>query len=266
MIRLFTTIFSVEDKKREQEYRTAMTCNLDQSGIDEIHVFEEGESGLSPSTEKGVLRKIGTRPHYSDFFSWINELAGPDDISIIANTDIFFEDSITAVDRFLKNDECYALSRWDAQPDGSPRLFDRNDSQDAWIFRGPIQEAVYGDFPLGVPRCDNRLLHELRTGGYHVRNPAFSIRALHLHDRNESEINYEDSPDEVPRPYAYAYAENLCPIPLLWWHNLRHPDQRLHGRFDRRKVARSLPGRVLNRIRALITRGTCKQTVQNAPK
>ena len=59
-----------------------------------------------------------------------------------------------------------ALSRWDTADTIKPKLYNRNDSQDVWVFKGPVKPELKANFPLGVPRCDNKLHFELQEAGY----------------------------------------------------------------------------------------------------
>ena len=56
----------------------------------------------------------------------------------------------------------------------------RTDSQDAWIFRAPMDEDVIADsnFALGLPRCDNRIAEVLHQANYSVVNAAFAVHAI----------------------------------------------------------------------------------------
>jgi hypothetical protein len=247
MLRLFTTFYSPQNSKRRAEYAECLQRNLDCQDIDEIYVLLEGTGVVLPVSSKLAARKIVSRPTYDDFFDWINELAGPGDISVIANTDIWFDGSIGVATRRLGIRECYAMARWDGEC-----LNDRNDSQDCWVFRGKV-EGVVGDFPLGVARCDNRILYELQQAGYRVLNPAFAIRATHLHAGERVEYGAAGA-HFVPPPYRYLWPHNLMgPLGTLW-HNLRFPEQKLGWRFDRRKAARSLPVRVIRKLAGLLAR------------
>src|SRR5205814_1982921 len=99
---------------------------------------------------------------------------------IVANADIFFDESLARLEGYDLTGKLLCVSRWDVQPDGSVKFFAQSDSQDAWIFRTPIPEFP-SDFQLGVPACDNRLAWEAERAGLKVINPAPSIRAGHLH-------------------------------------------------------------------------------------
>jgi hypothetical protein len=244
MLRLFTTLYPESHPQRRAEYAGCLRRNLDRQEIDETYVLLEGTGVVLPVSPKLRVRKIVSRPTYDDFFDWINELAGPGDISVIANTDIWFDGSIGVATRRLGIRECYAMARWDGEC-----LNDRNDSQDCWVFRGKV-EGVVGDFPLGVARCDNRILYELQQAGYRVLNPAFAIRATHLHAGERVEYG-ATAAHFVPPPYRYLWPHNLMgPLGTLW-HNLRRPEQRLGWRFDRRKAARTLPVRVIRKLAGL---------------
>ena len=89
MLRLLTTWYDEPQPVRCEEYRLALERNLACPAIDEIWVMHEG--GELPEDPGGKLhvRTRRGRPLYSDFFSLINEIAADDDISIVANTDIF---------------------------------------------------------------------------------------------------------------------------------------------------------------------------------
>ena len=85
---------------------------------------------------------------------------------ILCNSDIYFDSSLGYL-KYLKDSECFALSRWNDTLQGSS-LYNRKDSQDAWIFKGkiPLPECVInGDFELGRLGCDNRILEELHKSG-----------------------------------------------------------------------------------------------------
>jgi len=244
MLRLFTTFYLETDPLRRREYEECLRRNLACMAIDEICLLLEGDGVQLPESPKLRVSKIPVRPTYDDFIRWINEVAMPDDISVVANTDIWFDGSIGVVTPRMGIRECYALARWDGE-----RLNDRNDSQDCWVFRGKV-EGVRGDFPLGVVRCDNRILYELQQAGYRVLNPAFAIRTTHLHAGVRGE--YADTEDHfIQPPYRYLWPHNLLGPLGTCWHNLRFPHQKLGWHFDRRKAARTLPVRVIRKLAQL---------------
>ncbi|MEO8576925.1 MAG: hypothetical protein ABI556_09505 [Gemmatimonadales bacterium] len=242
MIRLFTTWYEETNTNRRAEYAECLRANLNHPGIAEVCVIAEHPLPADATSSKLKVVTTTHRPAYDDFIRWINEVAAENDVSIIANTDIYFDESLKSVDLALGSDECFALARWDGK-----QLFDRNDSQDAWIFRGRVRPVV-GDFEVGVPRCDNRFLHELRRAGYAVENPAFAIRANHLHAGVRPEYE-SDSRAWVKPPYEYLWPHNLLSLPRTLWHNAANPRDAISWRPDWRRAPLNLPARLAKKVR-----------------
>jgi hypothetical protein len=248
MIRLFTTLFPEKNPARRAEYDECLRRNLACAEIDEVCLLTEGKGLAIPDSPKIRAQEIGKRPYYADYFAWIEGLAKPSDVSVIANSDIFFDSQLRLFKIWdFPERTALALARWDLAPDGSASLFDRNDSQDSWICRGPLR-GVHGDYPIGVPRCDNRILFEFQEAGYQVANPSFSIRSYHLHEGLRTEYSGTTLPHFVPPPYRYLWPHNLWPLPRTLWHNLRHRGCRVGWRLDRRRLGRTLPARGWNKL------------------
>ncbi len=249
MIRLLSSFYDEANAGRHAEITKCLRRNTYDKSIDEVYLFLENVDSLPFDHDAVLTKKISQRPTYSDFFHWVDDISpvAAVDLTIIANSDIYFDQSIRSLCHALKPHQCAAITRWDITASGAPALFDRNDSQDVWVFRGPLKE-VRGDFGVGVPRCDNRFLYELKQAGYEVINPAFSVRTYHLHAGLRPEYSVENLQHSVDPPYAYLWPHNLWSLPRTVLYNLRHPDARLSWRFDRRKFARWLPVRAVNKI------------------
>jgi hypothetical protein len=177
MVNLFLNYYIDKNELRNKELELCIYNNINNKNINTIII------------------ESSSRLKYSDFFSYMKKVKVFNDINIIANLDIYFDESIILCES-INNKDVYALSRWD---DLGGRLvhFDRKDSQDAWIFRG-VPENVFGDFYLGVPGCDNKIAFEFKSAGYSVYNPSLDIRAIHVH-RSRSR-NYSTK-DRVLPPY-----------------------------------------------------------------
>ena len=252
MIRLFTTIYSEKNSQRRSEYQRCFEQNIACEFINEICVLSEGGGDILSVSEKIKIKHVEGRPTYQRYFEWISELAADDDVSLIANTDIFFDGQLALFESWTIPKDCaLALARWDIGNMDEPILLNRNDSQDVWVFRGPVK-PLEGEFQVGVPRCDNRVLYELKKAGYKVINPAFSIRTYHVHEGERQEYKNENLAHFVEPPYAYLWPHNLWSLPRTLWHNLRHPNARLLWQLDRRKLNNSFPMRVLRKIMAVL--------------
>jgi hypothetical protein len=179
MINLFYNYYQDKDPKRKKEIDLCLDKNLSNKYLNTI-VIESQE-----------------RLTYSFYFKTINLITLPEDINIICNSDIYFDQSISNCSDIKKN-ECYALSRWDLNPDGQFSFYNRIDSQDTWIFRGEISKNIYSEILLGVPGCDNRIAYEINKAGYKLINLGRKIKTYHAHASNIR--NYNNS-DRVPGPY-----------------------------------------------------------------
>jgi hypothetical protein len=143
---------------------------------------------------------LGERPTFNDFFRIANAVAPNGSVVAISNSDIFFDETIQLAQN-IKQNEVYALSRWDIQKDGSSKLFKRWDSQDTWIFRTPIKEIQGADFTMGVAGCDNVIAHLLEQSGYVVTNPSKTIHCHHLHLSNVRNYIQGSNVQRLPPPY-----------------------------------------------------------------
>jgi hypothetical protein len=196
-IRLFINWFEVANPIRGKEYLFVLQKNIGNAYIDEIHVFCEKGKVPPVLTEKCVFYSVESRRTYADFLRLMSTFDG---IRIIANLDIFFDDTI-ALTYKMPHDECFALSRWE----DTERLFDRKDSQDVWIFNGLIKK-IDADFELGRIGCDNRFAYELQKAGYVVRNPSRSIKAYHVHNTLRDGATRTK---RIQEPYRYVSPEVL---------------------------------------------------------
>ena len=254
-IYLYTTFYNEKNINRRSELEEAIRINSNLSAISKIIVFNEGDSvaHLAPGKIEEVF--IGKRPTYQDFINYINANSNTDDIHIIANTDIYFDKNIKVLKHINLKDTCLALSRWDTADTIKPKLYNHNDSQDVWVFKGPIKENLSAIFPLGVPRCDNRLLYELEKVEYMVLNPAFSIKSYHIHKGQRALVYSEDdNVYKIEPPYRYLYPHNLYGFCKTRYFNYKHKEKLGAYCYDIKKVNFWWPVRLLRKILEVLTR------------
>lgn len=175
-INLFTSYYQDKNPDRQKEIDFCLEQNRSSGYFNEVVVI------------------YGKRPTFLDFFEATKKY--PEDVNVIANSDIFFDHTILMA-KEIKYNYCYALSRWDLKSNGNIYHHKHSDSQDVWIFRGQSKCDV-GHFYLGVPGCDNRIAYELKKK-YVVTNPSISIRPIHLH---LTQIHNYSEKDKVSEPYA----------------------------------------------------------------
>jgi len=154
------------------------------------------------------VRELYSRPTFNEFFDAANSFFPEGSVVAISNSDIFFDETIQLAEN-IKENEVYALSRWDIQKDGSSKLFNRWDSQDTWIFRTPIKEIQGADFTLGLGGSDNVIAHLLEQSGYVVTNPSKTIHCHHLHLSNVRNYIQGSNVQRLPPPYKLVTPTEL---------------------------------------------------------
>jgi len=178
MIRLFYNYYEDKNPARKREIDMCLQRNLANKLLSTVIIETPG------------------KPSYDFFFEQINKITGPDDINIISNSDIFFDETIAYAEK-IKEKEVYALLRWEWRNPHNIIFHERPDSQDTWIVKGRVTD-VKGNFTLGLRGCDNRIAYEFQKAGYTVLNPAKTIKTYHVHN---SMIRNYTMADLVPPPY-----------------------------------------------------------------
>ena len=182
MINLFINYFDHSNSLRRKEIEFCLEKNQENEYLHQIIIVNRNE-----------------RATYGDFFRAMNDYS--EDVNIIANADIYFDETIQLSER-IKENQCYALTRWE---DVNGTIMDFNQrhgrpsppewSQDAWIFRGSTEPIHYDNvdavrdnrhrevipFSLGIPGCDNKIAALLKEKGFRVTNPSLNIKAIHKH-------------------------------------------------------------------------------------
>jgi len=179
--------------ERQAEIDTCLRNNLLNPYLTDIHLLTEELFDVSsfPNNEKIVQTVIGERLTYKRAFEYAGSIDG-DVVWLLANADIYFDDSLRHLDDISLKNVMYALSRHDILPDGTNKFIDEeyaHGSQDVWIFKTPLNLAeMFTDFNLGVPGCDNRIAYEIIKAGYLLVNPGKIIKCYHLDLTKETDI------------------------------------------------------------------------------
>jgi hypothetical protein len=213
---LLTGFYNDASQERTGEFLECVWRNADNVYVEMIIVFLEDQlSSLDAQVRfpalahpKVELIEYGRRLTYAQLFEYANHhLAGAG--VIIANGDIFFDETLGLLETQSLTGKLFCLSRWDESPDGTSRHYDQPCSQDAWIFEPPLPR-IDADFSLGSPGCDNRVAFEAERAGLAVSNPSRSVRARHLH---HSGIHRYTQKDRIPGPIRLVPASFL-EVPL----------------------------------------------------
>lgn len=207
-LHLFAQVWKPAQKQRLDELQTAFFMNANNPYVHSIHVSLDGDDATDVFAKipQDLLHKIvhvpiTARLTYRSSMEYMKTLPAGDYTALI-NTDIYFDESIRELWNMSMKNTCVSLLRYESTVRYAlgvtktpiPPIFGpRADSQDTWFFAVDDLNAHYDsgeswmelDFRLGVPGCDNAIAGELLRRRWNVVNPAFSIRALHLHESNE---------------------------------------------------------------------------------
>ncbi len=98
---------------------------------------------------------IGKRASFNDFFAIMDKGDYSNDINILSNSDIFFDD-LDIIKNYIANvptNTCLALSRYDYHSNANIVPFLRADSQDTWIFNGNPKVRTELEYGMGIAGC-----------------------------------------------------------------------------------------------------------------
>lgn len=213
---LIIEYFQSRNHIRNGEYLYCLHQNIGVDEIDSIHIFVEEGSDLnfdSPKIKKIVVKE---RPTYQDLFEYCNQHL-KDEICIVANADIIFDDTLRYFESLDMTMQFYALSRWEISTNDGKNWeiepFDNAASQDVWVFKTPVLSSCDMNYTMGKPGCDNKIPYHMRELGYTCRNPGKKVVTIHFHVSNFRTYSVKD--DRVPGPYLLiAPVDNFTGEPV----------------------------------------------------
>jgi hypothetical protein len=165
------------DRDRDNEFLYCINRNLSLPQVEKIYVFCE-DAKININNPKLVIINHN-RMKYIDFIRWSNENL-KDKVCCIMNTDIYFDNSLKYLsDEFITQDKFIVLTRYDVG--SNIKFYANHRSNDVWIYRTPMKEI--GDYYLGIPHCDGRIVYEAYINDYTIYNPSKLIYCYHLHNQ-----------------------------------------------------------------------------------
>jgi hypothetical protein len=213
--------FIHKNAQRHLEILNCLNKICENKFITKVHLLNERiyttEELKTIHSSKIVQSNINRRLIYSDIFDYVeNEhLTG---YIIFANSDIFFDDTISSLyNSNLKNEKAfYALLRFEYNTKNIKKssLFGpRSDSQDTWIFHSNFNicksHRTIFDFNFGKPGCDNKAIYNLQLLGYNIYNEPYKIKSYHHHS---TQIRDYNSNDAIPPPRTNIFPYMTSPF------------------------------------------------------
>lgn len=191
---LITSLYNETNSLRANELLYCLETNVSNSLIEKVLVLydtsrndTQNQMLATISSIKNVtLYMIPGRPTFSEIFS----IAARDFHGkkvIVANSDIWFDESLAMIDFNRFPEAFYVLSRYNDS--GSQRNFlpitnsvelPNFLSADAWIFKSPLNDSFYGEYELGTMYSDSFLNTQLLKSKIKVLNPCLDVKAYHL--------------------------------------------------------------------------------------
>jgi hypothetical protein len=203
---LIQQYFKHPTTRRAREIWTCLEKNIANPLFDRILLLNESADLELPKSDKLVVRTVGGRMTYADVLRAIKSDLPANSFAVFANSDIWFDASLSVLWTLSLAEKrmFLALLRWEdrGHPGEEPVLFGpRADSQDAWILAKETVDFDVSDdefgFTFGKSGCDNAIAVSMLGKRCLVANPAYSLKAYHIHASN---IRNYDPRDILYRP------------------------------------------------------------------
>lgn len=185
---LFIEFYKSKFPERNKELLEVLRKNIECEHIDKIVLFYENsldEYPEIPFSSKVEIAYIKSRMTFADYFEYYNKHFS-NFICIVANGDIYFDESIQHVKNINEND-FLCITRWNGDKLQEHDAY----SQDVWVFRKKIPDNMTkcAKFYLGRQQCDNRISFLAMKNGFNLINPCHLIKCHHLHN-DPSKVTY----------------------------------------------------------------------------
>lgn len=162
--------------------------NLCNPALDQVVLFIDDPHFQNIFGDKLVPVPWGRRLTYNDWFDH-SQRHYPDEIKILANSDIFLNESLARVDVLDWANTLHVLSRRDITPDskirrssvlyGGTQHINPKWSQDCWMYKTPLPKLTK-EIYVGVMHCENHMRENLQAQGVKLNNLTGRVDCLHL--------------------------------------------------------------------------------------
>lgn len=183
MFNLVTTYYICPNINRQKELNECLINNSKNKHIKKIYLLNEKIHELEFLENIDKIKQIVVdddskkRLKYKFAIDFINEnLKG--EKCILANSDIYYDNTLKLLSDYDMNNVFIALSRYDDN-----KLFNYELSQDTWIFKSPLNiNSKKLDFCFGILGCDNTFAYIAYKNKLKIINPSMTIKSHHLHN------------------------------------------------------------------------------------
>ena len=220
---LVSTYYKSKNEERNKELEKCLYKNYENRYIEKIYLLNDKIYDLPfiDKKKKIIQYVINEDPtyklKYNDAIQFINEHLN-NKICILSNSDIYFNNTLSKINNKIINNNFFALLRYDEDYKGFKHIFSRfneprNDAQDCWIFRAPLDLPMNKlDFSLGTLGCDNMFATIVHESKINISNPSLDIIITHVHN---SGIRTYDEIDRIYGKYTFLVPCKLGIIPKV---------------------------------------------------
>jgi len=208
VISLFFPYYQCGDKERQKEIDLCLTKNADNPLIDNLFIVIDDGCECPVEGESIRVINIDTRLTYKRWLEMTAQHCNSG-VTILCNSDIYFDDSLRCINEVLKEKNSFvALSRWELLNGEISKHPNPHWSQDTWAINvGEELSPAFMhqlDFPLGVPRCDNKIAYLFAVQGWKIFNPIYFLKSIHAHE-TEMRTYHKKLDDRILGGVAYVY-------------------------------------------------------------
>jgi hypothetical protein len=208
MINVFFPYYQCGDVNRQLEIDLCLQKNIDNEQIDKLFIMIDDGSEITCNDNKISIVRLEKRPTYKFWLDKTKEL-GLKGISILCNSDIYFDNSIIEAKKVMcKSQSFIALSRWELLDNETSMHPNPHWSQDVWAVRCDddySNEMLHLlEFPMGVPRCDNKIAYLFAIYGWKVFNPCAVLKSIHVHE-TQMRTYHKKVDDRIIGAVAHVY-------------------------------------------------------------
>ena len=201
---LITTYYISSSEERNKEIKDCLIKNFQNKYIEKIYLLNNDIYNINFINDKQnkiiqyiISNENNYKLKYNDAIKFINQNL-QNKICILSNTDIYFDSTLSKINNKIIHNNCFALLRYDLDINGNKKIFTRfdiprDDSQDCWIFRSPLNIDLNKlDFSFGTLGCDSIFAFYLSQSGLKLSNPSLDLISLHLHNTEFRSYNCDN--------------------------------------------------------------------------
>ncbi len=208
---LITTYYISENNDRQNEIKKCLIKNIQNQYIQKIYLLNSEIYNLDFIKSFDINNKViqiqiydeyendsKNILKYSDAIDFINNNLY-ESLCILANSDIYFNDTLSKINYETMHGKFYALLRYDEEINGKKTIFKRHDiprddSQDSWIFNSPLLINLTSiNFHFGTLGCDSIFANAIHENTLlKISNPAYDIITTHVHQTQFRSYNCDN--------------------------------------------------------------------------